>query len=105
MLYDFTARMHEDDIVYIHQRAQRAGIALKTKYSPLVDIALYTLHSPSTMKNFRIMFEIFRRTYIKGTFVLLYEYLQVTQQVTSLQYDYIPHMILSILTEHIEPCN
>ena len=39
MLYDFTARMHEDDIVYIHQRAQRAGIALKTKYnSPLVDI-------------------------------------------------------------------
>ena len=35
MLYDFTARMHEDDIVYIHQRA---GIALKTKYSPLVDI-------------------------------------------------------------------
>ena len=25
-------------IVYIHQRAQRAGIALKTKYSPLVDI-------------------------------------------------------------------
>ena len=40
MLYDFTARMHEDDIVYIHQRAQRAGIALKTKYSPLVDIAI-----------------------------------------------------------------
>ena len=38
VLYDFTARMHEDDIVYIHQRAQRAGIALKTKYSPLVDI-------------------------------------------------------------------
>ena len=38
MLYDFTARMHEDDIVYIHQRAQRAGIGLKTKYSPLVDI-------------------------------------------------------------------
>ena len=38
MLYDFTARMHEDDIVYIHQRAQRAGIALKTKYSPLVEI-------------------------------------------------------------------
>ena len=38
MLYDFAARMHEDDIVYIHQRAQRAGIALKTKYSPLVDI-------------------------------------------------------------------
>ena len=38
MLYDFTARMHKDDIVYIHQRAQRAGIALKTKYSPLVDI-------------------------------------------------------------------
>ena len=37
-LYDFTACMHEDDIVYIHQRAQRAGIALKTKYSPLVDI-------------------------------------------------------------------
>ena len=37
MLYDFTARMHEDDIVYIHQRA---GIALKTKYSPLVDILL-----------------------------------------------------------------
>ena len=41
MLYDFTARMHEDDIVYIHQRAQWAGIALKTKYSPLVDIRLY----------------------------------------------------------------
>ena len=41
MLYDFTARMHEDDIVYIHQRAQRAGIALKTKYSPLVDIYIY----------------------------------------------------------------
>ena len=40
MLYDFTARMHEDDIVYIHQRAQRAGIALETKYSPLVDISL-----------------------------------------------------------------
>ena len=40
MLYDFTARMHEDDIVYIHQWAQRAGIALKTKYSPLVDINL-----------------------------------------------------------------
>ena len=38
VLYDFTARMHEDDIVYIHQRAQRAGIALKTKYSLLVDI-------------------------------------------------------------------
>ena len=38
VLYDFTARMHEDDIVYIHQRAQRAGIALKTKFSPLVDI-------------------------------------------------------------------
>ena len=38
VLYDFTARMHEDDIVYIHQRAHRAGIALKTKYSPLVDI-------------------------------------------------------------------
>ena len=38
VLYDFTARMHEDDIVYIHQRAKRAGIALKTKYSPLVDI-------------------------------------------------------------------
>ena len=38
VLYDFTARMHEDDIVYIHQRAQRAGMALKTKYSPLVDI-------------------------------------------------------------------
>ena len=38
VLYDFTARMHENDIVYIHQRAQRAGIALKTKYSPLVDI-------------------------------------------------------------------
>ena len=38
VLYDFTARMHEDDIVYIHQRAQRVGIALKTKYSPLVDI-------------------------------------------------------------------
>ena len=38
VLYDFTARMHEDDIVYIHQQAQRAGIALKTKYSPLVDI-------------------------------------------------------------------
>ena len=38
VLYDFTARMHEDDIVYIHQRAQQAGIALKTKYSPLVDI-------------------------------------------------------------------
>ena len=38
MLYDFTSRMHEDDIVYIHQRAQQAGIALKTKYSPLVDI-------------------------------------------------------------------
>ena len=37
VLYDFTARMHEDDIVYIHQRA---GIALKTKYSPLVDIFL-----------------------------------------------------------------
>ena len=37
--YDFTARMHEDDIVYIHQRAQRAGIALKTRYSPLVDIS------------------------------------------------------------------
>ena len=42
MLYDFTARMHEDDIVYIHQRAQRAGIALKTKYSPLVDKMLAT---------------------------------------------------------------
>ena len=42
MLYDFTARMHEDDIVYIHQRAQRAGIALKTKYSPLVDKDKYT---------------------------------------------------------------
>ena len=41
VLYDFTARMHEDDIVYIHQRAQRAGIALKTKYSPLVDIYDY----------------------------------------------------------------
>ena len=40
MLYDFTARMHEDDIVYIHPRAQQAGIALKTKYSPLVDIAI-----------------------------------------------------------------
>ena len=42
MLYDFTARMYEDgaedDIVYIHQRAKRAGIALKTKYSLLVDI-------------------------------------------------------------------
>ena len=40
VLYDFTARMHEDDIVYIHQRA---GIALKTKYSPLalVDISAY----------------------------------------------------------------
>ena len=40
VLYDFTARMHEDDIVYIHQRAKRAGIALKTKYSPLVDIGI-----------------------------------------------------------------
>ena len=40
MLYDFTACMHEDDIVYIHQRAQRAGIALRTKYSPLVDICM-----------------------------------------------------------------
>ena len=45
MLYDFTARMHEDDIVYIHQRAQRAGIALKTKYSPLVDICKNSLGS------------------------------------------------------------
>ena len=42
VLYDFTARMHEDDIVYIHQRAQRAGIALKTKYSPPVDILSYS---------------------------------------------------------------
>ena len=40
VLYDFTARMHEDDIVYIRQRAQWAGIALKTKYSPLVDILI-----------------------------------------------------------------
>ena len=45
VLYDFTARMHEDDIVYIHQRAQRAGIALKTKYSPLVDICKNSLGS------------------------------------------------------------
>ena len=44
VLYDFTARMHEDDIVYIHQRAQRAGIALKTKYSPLVDIIFNAFH-------------------------------------------------------------
>ena len=43
MLYDFTTRMHEDDIVYIHQWAQRAGIALKTKYSPLVDIDFKTI--------------------------------------------------------------
>ena len=42
VLYDFTARMHEDDIVYIHQQAERAGIALKTKYSPLVDILICT---------------------------------------------------------------
>ena len=49
MLYDFTARMHEDDIVYIHQRAQRAGIALKTKYSPLVDINC-TLSSECSFK-------------------------------------------------------
>ena len=34
--------MQEDDIVYIHQRAQRAGIALKTKYSSLVDIYAHT---------------------------------------------------------------
>ena len=45
MLYDFTARMHEDDIVYIHQRAQRAGIALKTTYSPLVDILILIVNS------------------------------------------------------------
>ena len=44
MLYDFIARMHEDDIVYIHQRTQPAGIALKTKYSPLVDI-IYIINS------------------------------------------------------------
>ena len=50
MLYDFTARKHEDDIVYIHQRAQRAGIALKTKYSPLVDIQYYTSHVPEQSK-------------------------------------------------------
>ena len=49
VLYDFTARMHEDDIVYIHQRAQRAGIALKTKYSPLVDINL-SLYRPLIIK-------------------------------------------------------
>ena len=57
MLYDFTARMHEDDIVYIHQRAQRAGIALKTKYSPLVDIFSLSLiyesaKSASNVKSF-----------------------------------------------------
>ena len=57
MLYDFTARMHEDDIVYIHQRAQRAGIALKTKYSPLVDI----LYVPEGFSPRRTYFRIARR--------------------------------------------
>ena len=54
MLYDFTARMHEDDIVYIHQRAQRAGIALKTKYSPLVDILCNRLCCRETEKKYKL---------------------------------------------------
>ena len=59
MLYDFTARMHEDDIVYIHQRAQRAGIALKTKYSPLVDMKLVAFPSGSEIENKKIKFKSF----------------------------------------------